>query len=70
MAGAQMKYLTPEQAAEKKLFPTIEDATRAAKNRRKCQCGRPVWRLAQTNLCFTCTTGESDSSDDYELTQL
>lgn len=27
----------------------------------------PVWRFGQTGMCFSCTTGESDPSDDYEL---
>lgn len=32
-----------------------------------CDCGEPVWRLGGCGLCFTCTTGEADASDDYEL---
>jgi hypothetical protein len=35
-----------------------------------CNCGQPVWRLAGCGMCFTCTTGESDSSEDYELQKL
>jgi hypothetical protein len=35
---------------------------------RSCEvCGRHVWRYAETGLCFTCTTGESNSDDDYEV---
>lgn len=30
-------------------------------------CGDPIWRYGGTGLCFTCTTGEADASDDYEL---
>jgi hypothetical protein len=31
-------------------------------------CGREkAWKLADTGLCFSCTTGEADASDDYEL---
>lgn len=26
-----------------------------------------AWKYAETGLCFSCTTGESDASDDYEL---
>lgn len=26
-----------------------------------------VWKLGQCDMCFTCTTGESDASDDVEL---
>jgi hypothetical protein len=27
----------------------------------------PVWRWGQGTLCFSCTTGEADNSDDYEI---
>ena len=27
----------------------------------------PAWRLIGLGMCFPCTTGESDASDDYEL---
>lgn len=30
-------------------------------------CGQPAWKLVGTDLCFTCTIGEADASDDYEL---
>lgn len=31
-------------------------------------CGMEnAWKLAGTGLCFSCTTGESDASCDYEL---
>lgn len=30
-------------------------------------CGQPEWKLVEQGMCFSCTTGESDSSDDYEL---
>jgi hypothetical protein len=36
----------------------------------RCACGAPIWVLgsAETgNACFTCITGESDPSQDYEL---
>lgn len=62
-----MIKITPEKAVEKGIFSTLEEAKTAQRDRRRCMCGRPVWRLAQTGLCFSCTTGESDSSDDYEL---
>ena len=26
-----------------------------------------AWKMAETGMCFSCTTGESDASDDYEL---
>ena len=34
-------------------------------------CGAPIWAagsaLTGSYLCFTCTTGEADDSDDYEI---
>ena len=26
-----------------------------------------VWKFGDTGMCFSCTTGEADASDDYEL---
>lgn len=69
------EYITPERAAElhKGLAgaKTVEEYGKLAKKRRKCMvCGQPAWRMVDTDLCFSCTTGESDASDDYELIQL
>lgn len=46
-----------------------ENYLRIASNDGRCYCckQRHVWRLAHTGMCFTCTTGESDASDDYEI---
>jgi len=34
-------------------------------------CGAPIWAVGSaitgTNMCFTCTTGEADDSEDYEI---
>jgi hypothetical protein len=34
-------------------------------------CGSPIWAIGSAivewNGCFTCITGESDSSEDYEI---
>ena len=31
-------------------------------------CGsQPVWKYGGTDMCFSCTTGQTDASDDYEL---
>ena len=35
-----------------------------------CDCGNPIWILGSALTgkgCFTCITGESDYSDDYEI---
>ena len=36
----------------------------------KCDCGNPIWIIGSAIAglgCFTCITGETDSSDDYEI---
>jgi hypothetical protein len=48
----------------------FEELCKNATDWGECQCGQEVWRLAGCGLCFTCTTGESDSSEDYELKKL
>jgi len=67
-------YITAEQAYEmnKELNPesTLEDWKKRAKMTEVCTvCGmEEVWRYGGTDMCFHCTTGESDTSEDYELT--
>jgi len=62
------QYLTPEQAAEMSNTPLEELRAAAAAPEQTCMnCDEPVWRLAGCGLCFSCTTGEADASDDYEL---
>lgn len=44
-----------------------------ARSEAKCaSCNQPAWRYGGLSnldfpLCFSCTTGESDASEDYEL---
>lgn len=68
-------FITPEQAK------SMDDETadgrrkplsyyeRLSRNDSMCMVceTEKVWRLADTGLCFSCTTGESDASSDYEL---
>lgn len=69
-------YITPEQAKKyhDKLNPDdklpLKYWKRRAKLKAKCfVCEyEDVWRYGQTGMCFSCTTGEADASDDYELT--
>ena len=47
-------------------------ALEAYKAGRRCSCGAPIWVIgsAQTGLmCFTCITGESYPSEDYEIAE-
>ncbi|AXI99716.1 hypothetical protein CYPRO_0430 [Cyclonatronum proteinivorum] len=39
-------------------------------NGQKCNCGNPIWAIGSAISgmgCFTCITGETDSSNDYEI---
>lgn len=69
------KLLTPEQYFELQTndlgasLMTIDEIRQlAAAAPAKCGlCPEPAWRLSGSGLCFTCTTGEADASEDYEL---
>lgn len=49
-------------------FATLDEVRAQARSDERCSvCGFPAWKLADTGLCFTCTTGEADASADMEL---
>ena len=50
----------------------LQFALKAYKAGRRCHCGGPIWVIgsAEAGLaCFTCITGEADSSEDYEIAE-
>ena len=56
----------------KELIRDLEDTLKAKRDGAVCMlCGAPIWAagsaITGTYLCFTCTTGEADDSDDYEI---
>ena len=56
----------------KDLLRDLRNTLEAKKKGAKCMvCGAPIWAagsaITGTNLCFTCTTGEADDSEDYEI---
>jgi len=64
------EYLTPKQAHKKMPeLGTLKEFQERAKYNQECDvCGmRPAWRLTGLGMCFTCTTGESDAGEDFEL---
>jgi hypothetical protein len=68
------KLLTPEQYMKRQRgiiggLTLAEVTAAAAAPPATCEvCSEnPVWRLGGVGLCFTCTTGEADASEDYEL---
>ena len=69
------KYLTPEEAKELDgntkggRKEPLEYYKELSKNSSLCEVckANPVWKFVDTGMCFACTTGETDASDDYEL---
>jgi len=56
----------------KELIHTLAATLEDKQNGAVCTiCGSPIWAagsaITGTYLCFTCTTGEADDSDDYEI---
>lgn len=56
----------------KELIESLQAALDAKNHGAKCIiCGQPIWAagsaITGTNMCFTCTTGEADDSEDYEI---
>jgi hypothetical protein len=50
----------------------LERSVQAKKSGALCaQCGCPIWAIGTATVgwsgCFTCITGETDSSEDYEI---
>lgn len=57
---------------KKELVKTLRETLAAKKNGARCMvCGAPIWAagsaITGSNLCFTCTTGEADDSEDYDF---
>ena len=48
---------------------TLKELHQMAQTKGLCEVCEtlPKWRLGNTGMCFPCTTGEADASDDYEL---
>jgi hypothetical protein len=49
----------------------LRESLEAAENGECCDCGEPIWVLGSAIVgrgCFTCITGESSPSGDYEIT--
>ena len=61
-------YITPEEAIKLGDKRSLAELTMLSKGKADCiVCGQPAWNFGDTGLCFTCCTGESDASNDYEL---
>ena len=52
-----------------RLRSCVSDALQGA----RCQCGAPIWVVGSVSAgyaCFTCITGESFPSEDYEIDEV
>jgi len=57
---------------KKELERDLRAVLAAKKAGAKCMiCGVPIWAVGSAitgmDRCFTCTTGEADDSEDYEI---
>lgn len=61
-------YVTPQEAVDMGDYRTLDVLQRLAGTEGTCiNCDEAIWKFAGTGLCFSCTTGEADASEDYEL---
>ena len=54
------------------LITALKHSLEEKNNGAKCiVCGSPIWAagsaITGTNMCFSCTTLETDDSEDYEI---
>ena len=62
------EFITPEKAYEFEHTRSLGELKKLAADNGTCEnCDNHVWRYGGCGLCFPCTTGESDASDDYEI---
>ena len=61
-------YVTADEMAKIDKSKSVEYWQSIAEKDGVCFCGQPIWRYGRAGMCFPCTTGESDASDDYEVT--
>lgn len=66
-------YMKSNKGENKDLFTEeLKACVTDKKNGVKCiQCKKPIWAIGSaisgSHLCFKCTTGETDDSEDYEI---
>lgn len=59
---------------EHQLRKSLNDAVKRKKDGAVCTiCGQPIWAIGSSIAfegCFSCITGESDDSEDYEIDEV
>lgn len=56
----------------RELTANLKRALAAFKSGVRCSCGEPIWVIGSAfagNACFTCISGETDSSQDFEIAE-
>lgn len=54
----------------KELKKSLTEFKKRKIQRELCDCGNPIWIIGSAIIgkgCFTCITGDSDCSEDYEI---
>lgn len=69
---ADMVMKNNEGYNRKELIKTLQASLDAKKYAAKCViCGQLIWAAGSAitgiDICFTCTTGEADDSENYEI---
>lgn len=69
---ADMTLKHNKDMARQELVAALQSSLTTKKNGASCiVCGAPIWvagsAITGTNMCFFCTTGEANDSDDYEI---
>lgn len=68
ITAARAAALAKENGDKRPLAAITKEYEHQAASDAKCEvCDQPVWRFSGLGMCFTCTTGESDPSEDFEL---
>ncbi len=55
---------------KKNIIKAIQASLKDVRKGQKCSCGNTIWVAGSIfvgNSCFTCITGETDASEDYEI---
>jgi len=67
------KHLAANPRANRtKLVDHLKAALAAYKAGVRCSCGEQIWVIGSAfagNACFTCISGEADSSEDFEIAE-
>ncbi len=70
---AQMVVKNNKEDKKENVIKAIKASIKDVRKGIKCSCGNPIWVAGSAftgNSCFTCITGETDTSEDYEIDEV